>query len=84
MDSNSNSRVGSAGQNSPLIGGRVLTRLQESSLLGTTPDPKSMMCYHIPGELTKDGKPIVGGKDIDTSDAAFPAKIYTRKSTPPN
>jgi Astacin (Peptidase family M12A) len=61
---------------------QVLTPLEESSLLGTTPDPKSIMCYQIPGELTKDGKPIVGGKDIDISDAAFAAKIYPKKSTP--
>jgi len=27
----------------------------------------SIMCYQIPGELTKDGNPIIGGKDIDTS-----------------
>ena len=29
---------------------------------GTTADPKSIMCYQIPGEITKDGKPIVGGR----------------------
>jgi hypothetical protein len=61
---------------------QVLTPLEESSLLGTTPDPKSIMCYQIPGELTKDGKPIAGGKDIDVSDAAFAAKIYPKKGTP--
>jgi hypothetical protein len=61
---------------------QVLTALEESSLLGTTPDPKSIMCYQIPGELTKDGKPIAGGKDIDTFDAAFAAKIYPKKSKP--
>jgi hypothetical protein len=61
---------------------QVLTPLEESSLLGTRPDPKSIMCYQIPGELTKDGKPIIGGKDIDASDAAFAARIYPKKGTP--
>ena len=61
---------------------QVLTPLEESSLLGTTPDPKSIMCYQIAGELTKDGKPIIGGKDIDASDAGFAAKIYPKKGTP--
>jgi hypothetical protein len=61
---------------------QVLTPLEESSLLGTTPDPKSIMCYQIPGEITKDGKPIIGGKDIDASDAGFAAKIYPKKGTP--
>jgi hypothetical protein len=40
------------------------------------------MCYQIAGDLTKDGKPIVGGKDIDSSDAAFAATIYPKKSKP--
>jgi hypothetical protein len=53
-----------------------------TSQLGTTLDPKSIMCYQIPGELTKDGIPIAGGKDIDTFDAAFAAKIYPKKSKP--
>jgi len=61
---------------------QVLTPLEESSLLGTTPDPRSIMCYQIPGTLTKDGKPIVGGKDIDSSDAAFAGKIYPKKIAP--
>jgi len=61
---------------------QVLTPLEESSLLGTAPDPKSIMCYQIAGELTKDGKPIIGGKDIDASDAGFAAKIYPKKGTP--
>jgi hypothetical protein len=62
---------------------QVLTPLEESSLRGTKADPKSIMCYQIPGSLTKDGKPIVGGKDIDKSDAAFAADIYPKKSGKP-
>jgi hypothetical protein len=59
---------------------QVLTPIEESSLLGTAADPKCIMCYQIPGEVTKDGKPIVGGTDIDASDYAFIAKIYPKKS----
>ena len=58
---------------------QVLTPLEESSLRGTTPDPNSIMCYQIPGEVTKDGKPIIGGKDIDKSDSGFAAMIYPKK-----
>ena len=58
---------------------QVLTPLEESSLRGTKPDPKSIMCYQIPGELTKEGKPIIGGKDIDSSDFGFAAMIYPKK-----
>ena len=59
---------------------QVLTPLEESSLLGTPKaDPHSIMCYQIPGFLTKDGKPIVGGKDIDASDAQFAESVYPKK-----
>lgn len=59
---------------------QVLTPLEESTLLGTKPDPRSIMCYQIPGEITRDGKPIVGGLDIDRSDYSFAGKIYPKRS----
>jgi len=58
---------------------QVLTPIEESSLRGTTADPNSIMCYQIPGEVTKDGKPIIGGKDIDPTDYGFAATIYPKK-----
>ncbi len=58
---------------------QVLTPIEESSLLGTEhADPNSIMCYQIPGTVTKDGKPIVGGLDIDASDFDFAGKIYPK------
>jgi hypothetical protein len=63
---------------------QVLTPIEESSLRGTKPDPKSIMCYQIPGELTKDGKPIIGGLDIDDLDYTFAASIYPKKASPPS
>src|SRR5262245_7537727 len=58
---------------------QVLTPIEESSLLGTAnSDPKSIMCYQIPGIITKSGKPILGGTDIDESDFAFMATIYPK------
>jgi hypothetical protein len=58
---------------------QVLTPLEDSSLLGTThADAHSIMCYQIPGNLTKDHKPIVGGVDIDTMDYAFAKSIYPK------
>src|SRR3954470_7709646 len=35
---------------------QVLTPLEESTIRGTAVDPKSIMCYHLPGAITKDGK----------------------------
>lgn len=59
---------------------QVLTPIEESSLVGTVPpDPYSIMCYQIPGTITKDGQPIVGGLDIDATDYAFAAKIYPKQ-----
>lgn len=36
------------------------------------------MCYQIPGSITKSGKPIVGGLDIDKSDFDSMATIYPK------
>jgi hypothetical protein len=63
---------------------QVLRPIEESSLVGTTADPNSIMCYQIPGSITKNGKPIVGGLDIDASDFAFVGKIYPRTGAAPS
>lgn len=58
---------------------QVLTPIEESSLWGSGhSDPNSIMCYQIPGAITKDGKPIPGGTDIDEQDFAFMEKIYPK------
>ncbi|MGO4715750.1 M12 family metallopeptidase [Bradyrhizobium sp. 2TAF24] len=58
---------------------QVLTPIEEGSLWGTGhSDPNSIMCYQIPGAITKDGKPIPGGTDIDEQDFAFLEKIYPK------
>ncbi|MEP7009102.1 MAG: CHAT domain-containing protein [Acidobacteriota bacterium] len=63
---------------------QVLTPLAKKSILGTTEaDPTSIMCYQIPGDITKDGKPIVGGTDINAKDFAFVATIYPKKAAAP-
>jgi Astacin (Peptidase family M12A) len=60
---------------------QVLTPLEESSLIGTmTSDSNSIMCYQLPGSITKNGKPIVGGTNIDKSDSTFMALIYPKPS----
>jgi len=62
---------------------QVLTPLEDSSLLGTpNADPKSIMCYQLPGAITKDGKPIPGGLDIDASDFAFVGTLYPKAKKP--
>lgn len=61
---------------------QVLTPIEEASIRGTAhADPHSIMCYQIPGTLTKDGKPIVGGLDIDKQDFTFAAMVYPRPNT---
>lgn len=58
---------------------QVLTPLEESSIMGSVSDEHSIMCYQIPGEITKDGLPIVGGLDIDEADYTFAASIYPKR-----
>jgi hypothetical protein len=58
---------------------QVLTPIEKSSIRGTPhADPRSIMCYQIPGTLTKNGKPIVGGLDIDKQDYKFAGAIYPK------
>lgn len=61
---------------------QVLTPLKTRSLMATTEsDPLSIMCYQIPAEITKDGKAIPGGIDINAKDHAFAAKVYPKDVT---
>lgn len=71
------------GWNEQEVRQQVLTPLEEGSLIGTVQaDPHSIMCYQIPGEITKDGLPIAGGPDITFLDHQFMAQIYPRVSQP--
>ncbi len=66
------------GWNKQTVDQQVLTPLDERSLMGTPADQTSIMCYQLPGSITRDGAPIVGGVDIDASDYAFAGKIYPK------
>jgi hypothetical protein len=58
---------------------QVLTPASDSAIVGTQDaDADSIMCYEIPGTLTRDGIPIRGGDDINAQDAAFAAACYPR------
>ena len=60
-----------------MVDQQVLTPIDASSLTGTdAADQVSIMCYQLPGSITKSGDPILGGLDIDPTDFAFAAKLY--------
>ncbi|GEM_PF-574833 len=59
---------------------QVLTPLEDASISGALhSDPPSIMCYQLPGEITKDGVPIIGGTDISNSDFTFAGSIYHKR-----
>ena len=62
---------------------QVLTPLDQASIMGTPPDETSIMCYQLPGEITRDGSPITGGIDINQTDYGFAARIYPKPGAPP-
>ena len=66
------------GWNKATVDAQVLTPLSEASLMGTPTDQTSIMCYILPKEITKDGLPILGGKDINATDCKFAGKIYPK------
>lgn len=55
---------------------QVLTPLDERSLMATPADQTSIMCYQLPGSITRDGRPIVGGLDINQADYDFVGLVY--------
>jgi len=59
---------------------QILTPIDERTLLpgSTRPDQLSIMCYQLPGSVTVDGRPIVGGSDINETDYEFCGLIYPR------
>lgn len=57
---------------------QVLTPLDERSLMATPADQTSIMCYQLPGSITRDGRPIIGGTDINPTDYAFIGRVYPR------
>ncbi len=61
-----------------MVDQQVLTPLDPSKTMGTEADQDSIMCYRLPGEITKDGKPIRGGADINKMDADAVAIIYPK------
>ena len=61
-----------------MVDQQVLTPLDQRTIIGTPADQTSIMCYQLPGQITTDGWPIVGGLDINATDAAFAASIYPR------
>jgi hypothetical protein len=36
------------------------------------------MCYQLPGSITRNGQPILGGVDINQTDFEFVGRIYPR------
>ena len=66
------------GWSKAVVDQQVLTPLSAGSYTGTPPDQDSIMCYQLPGSITKDGLPIRGGRDIDGTDYRFAGKVYPR------
>lgn len=63
---------------------QVLTPLEKKSIMGTTvADPLSIMCYHVPAEITTDGVAIPGGVNINKRDFEFAGKVYPKTGKSP-
>lgn len=63
---------------------QVFTPISEASVMATpTADEDSIMTYWFPATCTKNGAPIVGGKDITARDGTFMGTVYPLAVTPP-
>jgi len=63
-----------------MVDAQVLTSLDDRSIFATPSDQTSIMCYQLPGDITRDGRPILGGNDINATDRAFAARIYPKSA----
>jgi hypothetical protein len=61
-----------------MVNQQVLTPLDDRTIIGTPPDQTSIMCYQLPGSITRDGNPILGGVDINQTDFDFAARMYPK------
>lgn len=61
---------------------QVLTPLRADDIVTSPADERAIMCYQLPGTITKDGRPVPGGLDINTADAAFVGRIYPKQQPP--
>jgi hypothetical protein len=59
-----------------MVDQQVLTSLDQNSIFGTPADQTSIMCYHLPAAIMRDGRPILGGPDINGTDRTFAKRIY--------
>lgn len=66
------------GWSKEMVDQQVLTPLNQTSIFGTPADQDSIMCYRLPGSITKDGQPIRGGADINRTDFGFAGLIYPK------
>lgn len=62
---------------------QVLTPLDERSIIGTPADQTSIMCYQLPGSITYNGEPILGGVEINQTDFEFVGLIYPKAAYDP-
>jgi hypothetical protein len=62
---------------------QILTPTPEEVLIASPVDEDSCMCYWFSGDLTKDGKPVRGGKGIVAADYRLVQTIYPAAVQPP-
>ncbi|MDF3313551.1 M12 family metallopeptidase [Rhodococcus sp. T2V] len=68
------------GWSKEMVDQQVLTPLSDASIFGTPADQDSIMCYQLPGSITRDGLSIRGGTDINVTDFAFAGLVYPKWS----
>lgn len=60
---------------------QVLTPLQDIDPNSLPADQRSIMCYELPGSITRSGQPIPGGTHINEEDYQLAAMLYPKSDT---
>jgi hypothetical protein len=59
-----------------MVDAQILTSLDMSGQLASPEEDESIMMYSFPGDVTRDGRPIVGGSRITARDGLWMGKAY--------
>jgi hypothetical protein len=66
-----------------MVDDNVLTPIDDGEMTGTASDATSIMCYHLPASIMNDGKAVLGGGDVNSTDLEFCHTIYPPSSAAP-
>eukprot|EP00243_Klebsormidium_subtile_P000068 TRINITY_DN100_c0_g1_i4.p1 TRINITY_DN100_c0_g1~~TRINITY_DN100_c0_g1_i4.p1 ORF type:complete len:290 (+),score=6.14 TRINITY_DN100_c0_g1_i4:177-1046(+) len=71
------------GWSKQMVDNNVLSPIDDDEISGNATDEQSIMAYHLPASIMKDGNEVHGGDRINSSDMTFCHTVYPPSTKPP-